>query len=61
MELLAVRFVNSTLVEKDDVASWEASLNKPLDLKHTPKIVQHSAVPSYRIVTVVVSDLLTSQ
>ena len=61
MELSAVTIMNSIPVKRVDVASWDASLNKALVVKDAPKMVKHSAVTVYRIVTVVVSGLLTSQ
>ena len=61
MELLAVTIMGSVPVKKVDVASWDASLNKALDVKDAPKMAKHSAVTVYRIVTVVVSGLLASQ
>jgi hypothetical protein len=61
MELLAVTIMNKVPVKKVDVASWEAGLNQPLDVKNAPKMVKHSATTVYRIVTLVVSGILTSQ
>jgi hypothetical protein len=60
MELTAVTIMSSVPNRKIDVASWEAGLNKPLDVTDAPKMMQHSAVTVYRIVTVLVSGLLTS-
>ena len=60
MDLKAVTIMNNVPVKWVDVASWEGGLNKPLDVVNGPKMVQHSAVTVYRIVTVVVSGFLTS-
>jgi len=60
MEIKAVRIMSSVPVLQVDVASWEAGLNKQLDVKDAPTMVQNSAVTKYKIVTVLVSGLLTS-
>jgi hypothetical protein len=60
MDVSAVTIMNSIPVKKVEVASWDASLKKNLDVKDVPKMVKHSAVTVYRIVTVVVSGFLTS-
>jgi hypothetical protein len=61
MELLAATIMDSITVKTVDVASWNAGLNQLLDVKNAPKMTRHSAVTVYRIVTVLVSGLLTSQ
>jgi hypothetical protein len=61
MEMSTVTITNSIPVKKVDVASWDAGLNKLLDVKDKPKMDKLAAVTVYRIVTVVVSGLLTSQ
>ena len=60
MELTAVTIMSSVPVKKVDVAGWQAGLNSNLEVKDAEKMVNHSAVTLYRIVTVVVSGLLTS-
>jgi hypothetical protein len=61
MELSAITIMNSIPVKTVDVASWEAGLDHTLDVKNAPKMAKHSAITVYRIVTLVVSGLLTSQ
>jgi len=60
MELKAYTIMGSVPVKKVDVASWEAGLTSQLEVKNAEKMFNHSAVTLYRIVTVVVSGLLTS-
>jgi hypothetical protein len=60
MELKTVTIMDSVPNRKVDVASWEAGLESPLDVQNAPKMVQHSAVTEYQIVTVVVSGLSIS-
>ena len=60
MELKAFTIMSSVPVKQVDVASWEAGIDNPLDVKDSEKMINHSAVTLYRIVTVVVSGLLTS-
>jgi hypothetical protein len=55
MEVKTVTILNSIPTKSVDVASWDASLMKPLDVKDARNMVKHSAVTVYRIVTVVVS------
>ena len=60
MELKAVTIKGSVPVKEVEVASWEAGPNNPLEVNDAQKMVQHAAVTVYRIVTLVVSGLLTS-
>lgn len=60
MDLSAVTIMNSIPVKKVEVASWDAIRDKSLDVKDAPKMVKHSAVTVYRIVTVVVIGFLIS-
>jgi hypothetical protein len=60
MELKSVRIMGSVPVVQIDVASWEAGLTGQLDVKDAPTMTENSAVTKYKIVTVLVSGLLTS-
>jgi hypothetical protein len=55
MEVKTVTILNSIPTKFIDVATWDASLMNPLDVKDARNMVKHSAVTVYRIVTVVVS------
>lgn len=55
MEVKLVTILNSIPTKSVDVASWNASLMKPLDVNNAGNMVKYSAVTVYRIVTVVVS------
>jgi hypothetical protein len=61
MELSAVTIMDNIPVKTVDVATWDAGLYNALEVKNAPKMNMHSAVTVYRIVTLVVSGLLTSQ
>jgi hypothetical protein len=55
MDVKTVKILNSIPTKFVDVATWDASLMKPLDVKDPRNMVKNSAVTVYRIVTVVVS------
>ncbi|XP_021939210.1 ionotropic receptor 25a isoform X4 [Zootermopsis nevadensis] len=53
MEMTAVKIRSSVPQTAIDMATWNASLTLPLDVKDSTTMVKHSAVTVYRIVTVV--------
>lgn len=59
MEMTAVKIRSSVPQTAIDMATWNASLTLPLDVKDSTTMVKHSAVTVYRIVTVVVSNVQT--